>query len=624
MRLAAAGPFSSDRDIGEIGGAYPRGVSIRGRLRDRTQALTLLVCGVALAATAVMAVSRLTLPSMGAYIPTDTWPWTADGVGVRPLTSSSPIQADDELVAIAGRPMADWAADALAPPWFLAPRPMGPVLDVTVRRDGQLLDLQVAVAPFSSERLSGVPLALLVFGGGALIVALVLMLRRPQSTAIRLLFVGVCCNTADIVAWETGLEPGDLVARTPFLYAFAVAAIANLIFWACLVHILSVYPVRAGWLVRRPRWIRLVYAGPIVAFGALAISAAVTSANVLVWFDRLGSIQAAVVSGMLVAILGSIAAGYRRTPAPRRAQVRLLAITLAIAAGATLLLTSLPILLLGRPLAPRTAVALLAIPVIGALAIAVVRDRLFQVDFLATSRRRIIAAREEERLRLRRELHDGLGPTLAALGLKIDRARAEAAAESGAVGPLLDEIRADLRAALAQIRTLSRELRPPGLDALGLVEALRQQVGTIAGPDGPVIELVAGTIGPLPAATEVAAYRIVVEAVTNAVRHSGATHCTVRIDPDGELTVRISDDGVGIIRGATGVGTRSMYERAAEVGGDLMIGAGEDGGTVVEATLPLGPATVGDAAGLDAPARRGDPPETRPISGPAMDQGSAR
>src|SRR4029079_13567597 len=112
-----------------------------------------------------------------------------------------------------------------------------------------------------------------------------------------------------------------LVARTPFLYAFAVAAIANLIFWACLVHILSVYPVRAGWLVRRPRWIRLVYAGPIVAFGALAISAAVTSANVLVWFDRLGSIQAAVVSGMLVAILGSIAAGYRRTPAPRRAQV---------------------------------------------------------------------------------------------------------------------------------------------------------------------------------------------------------------------------------------------------------------------------------------------------------------
>ena len=92
-------------------------------------------------------------------------------------------------------------------------------------------------------------------------------------------------------------------------------------------------------------------------------------------------------------------------------------------------------------------------------------------------------------MRLRRELHDGLGPTLAALGLKVDRARAEATADPAAVGPLLDEIRSDLRGALSQIRTMARELRPPGLDALGLVDALRQQLATIGGPGGPVVTI---------------------------------------------------------------------------------------------------------------------------------------
>jgi signal transduction histidine kinase len=294
---------------------------------------------------------------------------------------------------------------------------------------------------------------------------------------------------------------------------------------------------------------------------------------------------------MLVAILASIVAGYLRTPAPRRPQVRVLAVTLGIAAGASLILTSVPIAVLGHPLAPRSAVAILAIPVILALALAVIRDRLFQVDLLATSRRRIIAAREEERLRLRRDLHDGLGPTLAALGLKVDRARAEAAANPEAVGPLLDEIRADLRGALSQIRTLSRELRPPGLDALGLVDTLRQQLATVAGPDVPVVEIDATDLGPLPPAIEVAAYRIVVEAVTNTVRHAGARLCRVSLTRDGpSLVIRVVDDGRGIEPGPVGVGTRAMYERAAEVGGELLVGASPDGGTVVSVSLPLGPA----------------------------------
>jgi signal transduction histidine kinase len=306
---------------------------------------------------------------------------------------------------------------------------------------------------------------------------------------------------------------------------------------------------------------------------------------------------------MVIAILASVVAGYRRTPAPRRPQVRILAITLGVAAAASLLLNALPITLIGHPLVPRGAVAILAIPVVLALALAVIRDRLFQVDLLATSRRRIVAAREEERLRLRRDLHDGLGPTLAALGLKVDRARAEVAADPDAAATLLDEIRQDLRGAIAQIRSLSRELRPPALDTLGLEGALRQQLAAIGGPDGPAIDVVADPIGVLPPATEVAAYRIVVEAVSNAVRHSGARHCSVTLRiGDHVLEIRVADDGAGISRDAIGIGTRAMYERAAEVGGELLVESGLSGGTTVHASLPLG--APGSLAARDLP---GDP-----------------
>ncbi|MBA2382756.1 MAG: hypothetical protein H0V73_11655 [Chloroflexi bacterium] len=555
--------------------------------------MTLLVCGAALAATATMAASRLSLPSDGAFIPTEQWNWTSDGVEVAPLAPSSSFRAGDIEVAVNGRPLDFWASAALVPPWFLGPRSVGSTVDVAVRRDGQPVELKVTLEPFVSDRLAGAPLGLVVFGVGALLLALVLILRRPQATAIRLLFVGVCCNTADIVAWEVGLQPMDLVSRSPFLYAFAVATLTNLVFWACLVHLLAIYPVRAGWVARRPSNVFWIYAGPLLAFGLGAVVTRLLGGTTLAWFDRLGTVLALVVSAMMITILGSIAAGYRRTPAPRRPQVRVLAITLGVAASASLFLTSLPIAVLGHPLAPRSAVAVVALPVIVALALAVIRDRLFQVDLLASSRRRIVAAREEERMRLRRDLHDGLGPTLAALGLKVDRARAEVTTDPDAVGPSLDEIRADLRSAIAQIRGLARELRPPGLDALGLVDALRQQLAAIGGPDGPAVELQAGPIGPLSPAIEVAAYRIVVEAVTNAIRHADATRCSVSLVVDRDLLViRVADDGRGIEPGPVGVGTRAMYERASELGGELIVEAGPSGGSVVSATLPMGPTAV--------------------------------
>ncbi|HEX2756180.1 MAG TPA: ATP-binding protein, partial [Candidatus Limnocylindrales bacterium] len=135
---------------------------------------------------------------------------------------------------------------------------------------------------------------------------------------------------------------------------------------------------------------------------------------------------------------------------------------------------------------------------------------------------------------------------------------------------------------------------------LGLVDALRQQLATIGGPDGPIVEVSADDIGAIPAAIEVAAYRIVVEAVTNTVRHADAGHCRVELEREREaLVIRVADDGHGIGSGPVGVGTRAMYERAAEVGGELLVGAAPDGGTVVSASLPVGAAKRTIARGRD-------------------------
>jgi len=249
-------------------------------------------------------------------------------------------------------------------------------------------------------------------------------------------------------------------------------------------------------------------------------------------------------------------------------------------------------------------VALLALPVVAALALAVIRDHLFQVDLLTSSRTRIVAAREEERLRLRRELHDGLGPTLAALGLKIDAAREQAASpDPVAVRATLEEIRGDVRGILAQIRGLARELRPPSLDSLGLVGGLRQQLDTLAAGAPTRIELIADDLPELSPGIEVAAYRIVVESVTNVLRHAGATSATVRLGIEHDvLRIDVEDDGVGVTPGAIGVGTRAMYERAAEVGGELTIEPGPVRGTRVTALLPIGDRPAGaEESGTEVP-----------------------
>jgi len=212
---------------------------------------------------------------------------------------------------------------------------------------------------------------------------------------------------------------------------------------------------------------------------------------------------------------------------------------------------------------------------------------------LVRSRAEVVALREDERRRLRRELHDGLGPALAAIGLKAGLA-ARGVPDGSAARTLLDEIGAEVKGSIADVRRVVEELRPPALDDLGLVGAVRSRAAALSGDTA--VE-VSGPAAPLalPAAVETAAYRIVTEAMTNAVRHGGGARCAVTITADAaDLVVEVRDDGCGVDgRRPAGVGLRSMRERAAELGGECDIGSPAGGGTLVRARLPLTPGGSG-------------------------------
>ncbi len=219
---------------------------------------------------------------------------------------------------------------------------------------------------------------------------------------------------------------------------------------------------------------------------------------------------------------------------------------------------------------------------------------------LQRSRERLVLTREEERRRLRRDLHDGLGPTLAALALTASTVGDLIPIDPAAATKLVTELQNEIRATVGDIRRLVYELRPPTLDELGLVAAIREraalfssshQTGTGHGtPSGLQVRVEAPDSLPLlQAAVEVAAYRIVQEAITNVTRHAQAHTCIVRLSlADNVLQVEILDDGIGLpVERETGVGLLSMRERAAELGGSCVIEKRNEKGTRVCARLPV-------------------------------------
>jgi signal transduction histidine kinase len=224
-------------------------------------------------------------------------------------------------------------------------------------------------------------------------------------------------------------------------------------------------------------------------------------------------------------------------------------------------------------------------------------------DALVRSRAEIVGAREEERRRLRRDLHDGLGPILASQTLKMAAVRQLVRQNPARAEMLVDDVIRQNENTITEVRRLVYGLRPPALDEFGLVEAVRDLVRggvlesaaeehiniTVTGPEEGISEL--------PAAVEVNAYRITLEALTNAVRHAHARHCSIQFfrqmrssaaEEVPVLVVEIHDDGTGMpAQYQAGVGIRSMRERAEELGGELAIRSDRPGGTRITAWLPL-------------------------------------
>jgi signal transduction histidine kinase/DNA-binding CsgD family transcriptional regulator len=209
-------------------------------------------------------------------------------------------------------------------------------------------------------------------------------------------------------------------------------------------------------------------------------------------------------------------------------------------------------------------------------------------EHLRAAREGLVTAREEERRRLRRDLHDGLGPALASESLKVGAIRKLMTRDQSAADALLSELGDDIEATIADIRRLVYDLRPPALDELGLVGAIRERVAQLHAELHVVVE--APERRPtLPAAVEVAAYRITQEALTNVARHARAKLCLIRLGVDeGVLCLEVLDDGVGLAGDRKmGVGMFSMRERAEELGGTLAAETLPSGGTRILAQLPI-------------------------------------
>ncbi len=238
---------------------------------------------------------------------------------------------------------------------------------------------------------------------------------------------------------------------------------------------------------------------------------------------------------------------------------------------------------------------------------------------LQHSREKLVLAREEERRRIRRDLHDELAPTLAALGLTAATVGELIAANPAKAASVNIALQRAIRATVGDVRRLVYDLRPPTLDELGLVAAIRERAVLYSSPKRPgeVVDAGGGlevtvevpqSLPELPAAVEVAAYRIVQEALTNVVRHARAGTCIVRLACFAHtLQVEVVDNGIGLPPWArAGVGLHSMKERAAELGGSCTIERVAPSGTRVSFRFPLSGATQANKEETDGPVTRPD------------------
>jgi signal transduction histidine kinase len=212
---------------------------------------------------------------------------------------------------------------------------------------------------------------------------------------------------------------------------------------------------------------------------------------------------------------------------------------------------------------------------------------------LHRSRERMVLSMEEERRRVGRDLHDSLGPQLAAISMQVEAAQDLVLVDPQRARAMLSDLLDQTELAVRETRQIAHTHRPPTLDALGLVPALQTHIAHLAAV--PVTVQVPQELPSLPAAVEVAAYRIALEALQNVIVHAGARSCVLRVTHDGyRLTLEVADDGCGIPADhEVGLGLQSMAERAGELGGTLTVEGDRVGrGTMVRAVLPCSPRDI--------------------------------
>ncbi|HEX7949693.1 MAG TPA: histidine kinase [Candidatus Limnocylindrales bacterium] len=746
---------------------------------------------VVLLATALAFVAyRLSTPSDGTDVGGVGNPFGADGVRVvaRDHLGAGSIGSGDVVVALLGRPTEAWAAALLDPATTRPLIGVGNAIVYTVERNGTARQASVNATPFDGIAALGQDWGVVVLALAVLIAGAYLFARRPAEPAAQALLVAGTGMFASTVPWALGLQVTDIAAATGFWLYAATAGLAYTLFWCGALHFALVFPRPVPFAAGRHRLVTIAYGIPIAAQLVWIVGAGLASGRVLPalqsWMDG----QAVLQVGTIVTAIALMSYSYWRLVDPiSRSQLRWIAGAVALAGLSGLVFWFAPQLIIGQPLIPRSAVALLALPFPAALALAINRHHLFELDtvvnrslvyggltagviatYAATvaliggiipgnapfavallgtgavavvalplhdrlqravnrlmygdrdepdealrrlgrrleasldphtvlstlvetvadalrspyvaielqrdggsgveaahgavpvdgsgvrglihvpivyrgtsigrlvlslraanepfsraderlladlarqaapaveavrltadlrrSREELVATREEERRRLRHDLHDELGPALAGSMMKLGAARSLMAADPSRASGLLDDLEGDIRGMIEEIRRIARDLRPPALDELGLAGVLRMRIAafeTSSGDHGLRASFdVPNDLPALPAAVEVAALRITLEAMTNVARHSGASHVCVSLGLDGEwLVLTVRDDGVGIGPATPpGVGLTSMRLRADELGGSLDVAPAVEGGTIVTARLPVTPA----------------------------------
>ena len=431
---------------------------------------------------------------------------------------------------------------------------------------------------------------------GFSVVAAGIWATRPDDVGVRRLgvlytVIGVAAALViPMYAWSHAEQPdGDDLAGaelagwvSDWVWAFGAAPLIGL---GVLLYPDGLLPGR--------RWRVFGWLGLLAPF-VLAVSAALTSLDGSpVWDATGGAGFLMVLATGAAGLMGLVVRWRRAAPASdERGQIG----GFAAAAALIVVVASLPLQddVTGAVLALASGIAL---PV--AVGRAVLRHRLLdpspevaalssRVRSLTQSRRDLVTDREEERTRLRRELHDGLGPSLAAIGLGLRQIQGSAGDQEDVVRELGDEV----QRAVAEVRRICEGLRPGELAELGLVAAIESASARLAVLGGPEVTVTGGPLQPLPAAVEVAAFRLAMEAMTNAVRHSHAAQVAVHVSHDDGLSVTVTDDGVGLSDPSAGVGLRAMHERAEELGGWARLDEAPEGGLRVRAWFPTAAAGV--------------------------------